>query len=82
MDQNKGSILSWRLSLAETLAFGATVATLVLWLSEKFLLKEDGNKLETRVAAIEGEISQLKTGMGQIAVDVSYIRGRLEPNKK
>lgn len=77
-----GSLLSWKLSLAETLAFGVTIITVVLWLSDRFLSKEDGSKLEGRVAAIESEISQIKSGMSNIAIDVSYIRGRIEPKNK
>lgn len=80
--EQKGSILNWRLSLAESLALAATVATLTLWITTRFQSKEEALKLEQRVIAVEAEISSLRSSMNSIAVDVSYIRGRLEPKTK
>jgi hypothetical protein len=80
MDQ-KGSITHWRLSLAESLSLAATVAILTLWLTTKFQSKEDAEKLEARVGAVETELTNLRAGMNSIAVDVSYIRGKLENAK-
>lgn len=80
---NQGhDLLKWRLTLAETLAFGVTVATLVLWLSDKFQSKDEGFKIEKRVENLEIKISNLSDGINSIAKDLSYIRGRLEPSSK
>lgn len=79
---HKGPLLQWRLSLAETLSFGMTVAMLVYFITEKFQSKEDATKLERRVEKVETEISQVKEGITAISKDVSYIRGRLEPRGK
>lgn len=78
----KSSILKWRLTLAETLGFGFTVATLVLWLSNTFQSRDEGYKIEKRVENLEIKISNLSDGINSIAKDLSYIRGRLEPKEK
>ncbi len=80
--EHKGPLLQWRLSLAETLSFGVTLAMLVYFITEKFQSKEDATKLERRVEKVEAEISQVKEGISMISKDVSYIRGRLEPREK
>ena len=77
--EQKGTLLQWRLSLAETLSFGITIAVLVYFVTDKFQSKEDAQKLERRVEKVETEISQVKEGINLISKDVSYIRGRLEP---
>lgn len=77
--EHKGSLLQWRLSLAETLAFGVSIAMLVYFITDKFQSKDDATKLEKRVEKVELEISQVKEGINLISKDVSYIRGRLEP---
>lgn len=76
--EHKGPLLQWRLSLAETLSFGITVAVLVFFITEKFQSKEDATKLERRVEKVEAEISQVKDGISLISKDVSYIRGKIE----
>lgn len=80
--EQKGTLLQWRLSLAETLSFGVTIAVLVYFITDKFQSKEDAMKLERRVEKVEAEISQVKEGINAISKDVSYIRGRLEPRGK
>lgn len=80
MDQ-RGNILQWRLSVAESVALAATVATMTLWLTATFQSKEDAHKLEQRVSSIEIELTNLRSSMNSIAVDVSYIRGKLENAK-
>lgn len=80
--EQRGSFLKWNLSLAETLAFGMTVAMLVYFVTDKFQSKEDAYKLERRVEKVEAEISQVKEGINSISKDVSYIRGRIEPKNK
>lgn len=81
MDQ-KGPLLQWKLSLAETLSFGITVAFFVWFVTEKFQSKEEAFKLERRVEKVEADISLVKEGISAISKDVSYIRGRLEPRAK
>lgn len=77
MDQ-KGALLSWKLSLAETLSFGITIAVFVYFITSNFQSKEDGHKLEQRIENVERDLASLRTGVNQIAVDVSYIRAKVE----
>lgn len=72
--EHKGSVLRWRLTLSESIALAVACVGVTLWMSARFQTKEDAAKLELRVSAME-------SNMNQIAVDVSYIRGRLEPKK-
>ncbi len=81
MDQ-KGTILNWKLSLAETLSFGITIAVLVYFITNNFQSKEDGKKLEDRIQNVERDLASLRSGVNQIAVDVSFIRGALTSPKK
>lgn len=81
MDQT-GNLLKWKLTFAETLAFGVTVAVLVTWLSTNYQSKTDAHKLETRIERVELEMSQMREGINNISRDVSYIRGRLENKGK
>lgn len=80
--EQKGSILSWKLSLAETISFGITLTILVYFITANFQSKEDGLVLEKRIERVENELSTLRTSVNQISVDTSYIRGRLEPKAK
>lgn len=80
--EHKGSLLSWRLSLAESLAMAAVVASVTLWMTTRFQSKEDASKQDTRITAVETELSSLRTGINNVAVDVSWVRGRLEPKSK
>lgn len=72
-------MLAWKLSLAETLSFGITVAALVIFATSNFQSKEDGYKLEKRIDRLENELSNMRTILNQISSDLAYIRGRLEP---
>lgn len=80
--EQAGTLLKWKLTLAETLAFGVTVAVMVVWLSTNYQSKEDASKLEGRIERVELEMSQMREGISNISKDVSYIRGRLEPRSK
>lgn len=80
--EQKGTFLSWKLSLAETLSFGITIAFLVFFITNNFQSKEDGKKLEERIQNVERDLASLRTGVNQIAVDVSFIRGALTAPKK
>ena len=44
--ETRGTLLSWKLSLAETLSFGISVALLVWFITTNFQSKEDGKVLE------------------------------------
>ncbi|MBY0413707.1 MAG: hypothetical protein K2Q18_06060 [Bdellovibrionales bacterium] len=80
--EQKGSLLNWKLSLIETLGFGMTVASLVYFLTDNFQSKEEGKKLENRIENVERDLASLRSGVNQIAVDVSFIRGALTTNTK
>ena len=90
MEQVGGSMLKWRLTLAETLSFGVSVALatggITIWSMTTFQSKTDASELrqqfEHRVNSLEEELKAIRGNMGQIAVDVSYIRGKLEPRTK
>ena len=84
--QSAKGLLSWQLSLAETLSFGATVAIFTLWAMSTFVAKSDvkewQSNVDSRVAKIELQIVEMQKSQNQIAVDVSWIRGRLEPKQR
>ena len=80
--EQTGTLLKWKLTLAETLAFGVTVAVMVVWLSTNYQSKAEALKLENRIERVELEMSQMREGISNISKDVSYIRGRLEPRGK
>lgn len=80
--EQAGNLLKWKLSLAETLAFGVTVAVMVVWLSTNYQSKADALKLEARIERVEFEMTQMREGINGIARDVSYIRGKLETKGK
>lgn len=80
--EQTGTLLKWKLTLAETLAFGVTVAVMVVWLSTNYQSKAEALKLENRIERVELEMSQMREGINKISTDVSYIRGRLEPRTK
>lgn len=89
----KGPLLGWKLSLAETLSFGVTIAALTWWVSSTFQDKEEANKsfqskiefmeykesVNSRLTKVEAEISLMRTTIENVGRDTSYIRGRLEP---
>jgi len=76
-----GSLLQWNLSLAETIGACATVSAIVLWFGKTFQSKEDAKDMNKRIEKVESELGQLKSGVNQIAVDVSFIRGALTVTK-
>jgi len=75
--------MKWRLSLAETLAFGSTVAVLTFWISSTFYTKTEQLSwkadIEGRIQSIETKIGSIENNVTGIRADVAYIRGRLEP---
>lgn len=80
--EQTGNLLKWKLTLAETLAFGATLTVIVTWMSANYQSKTEALKLESRIERVESEMSQMREGIHNISKDVSYIRGRLEPKGK
>lgn len=80
--EQRGTVLSWKLSLAETLSFGATIAVLVFFITNNFQSKEDGIVLEKRIERVENELSGMKETLSEINAGISYIKGRLEPKNK
>ncbi|MFN3453435.1 MAG: hypothetical protein ACK41T_00645 [Pseudobdellovibrio sp.] len=58
-------------------------ATIILWSENRYQSKQDAQKYEAyndgRVSKVEAEVTDIKRNTNQIAVDVSYIRGKLEP---
>lgn len=80
--ETRGTLLSWKLSLAETLSFGISVALLVWFVTTNFQSKEDGRVLEKRIERVENELSGMKETLSEINSGISYIKGRLEPKNK
>ena len=81
----QGKIIKW--SIEEVAAFAVTVASIttaiILWSISNFQSKQEANELKSvvneRLSKVELEVQILRSSVGQISVDVSYIRGRLEP---
>lgn len=81
----QGRIIKW--SIEEVAAFAVTVASIttavILWSISNFQSKEEASELKQnindRLSKVELEVQILRSSVGQISVDVSYIRGRLEP---
>ena len=84
----QGKIIKW--SIEEVVAFAVTVASIttaiILWSISNFQSKQEANDLKNtvneRLSKVELEVQILRSSVGQISVDVSYIRGRLEPKTK
>lgn len=84
----QGKIIKW--SIEEVAAFAVTVASIttavILWSISNFQSKDEANSLKAsigeRLTKVELEVQILRSSVGQISVDVSYIRGRLEPKPK
>ena len=84
----QGKIIKW--SIEEVAAFAVTVASIttaiILWSISNFQSKQEANDLKNtvndRLSKVELEVQILRSSVGQISVDVSYIRGRLEPKSK
>lgn len=73
----------WRMSIVETIAIASALVGVTVWVTMTFQSKLDAtqhqNAIDTRFSVMQAEITSLNTSTNQIAVDVSYIRGRLEP---
>lgn len=80
--ETEGTLLKWKLSLAETLSFGVSIAILVWFIMTNFQSKADGRILEKRIERVENELSGMKETLSEINAGISYIKGRLEPKNK
>lgn len=80
--EQRGNLLNWKLSLAETLSFGVTIAALVFFVTTNFISKDEGQKLEKRIDRLEIELSSMRSILTEISNNLSYLRGRLEPKDK
>lgn len=84
----QGKIIKW--SIEEVVAFAVTIPSIttaiILWSISNFQSKAEANDLKQtvneRLSKVELEVQILRSSVGQISVDVSYIRGRLEPKAK
>lgn len=75
----KQPLLSWKLSLAETLAFGCTVAAVVAFSFGNFTSKSEAQALEKRIENLERQLGLMKDDLSHIRATTEYIKGRLEP---
>lgn len=73
------TLLSWKLSLAETLAFGCTMAIVVTFAFANFSSKSEAQALEKRIENLEKQLGSIKDDMSHIRATTEYIKGRLEP---
>ena len=65
-------------STQEVLLAVSTVIGIVLWAGREFQSKEDAQRQDAEISAMKQDIAALRSGMGQIAIDVSYIRAKVE----
>ena len=71
-------LLSWKLSIAETLAFGCTVAAIVAFSFTSFSSKSEAQALEKRIESLERQMYYMRDDLTAIRVSVEYVRGRME----
>lgn len=61
------------------------VVSVFAYFISRFQTKVDADKVEndlkTWIRKVENDVSRVQTSLERIGGDVSYIRGRLEPNK-
>lgn len=80
MSSDRG-MLSWKLSLAETLAFGSTVAIVIIFAFGNFTSRSEARVLEKRIESLERQMGLMKDDLSHIRATVEYIKGRLEPKQ-
>lgn len=75
--------MNWKISLPEAMALVATVVSITLWSHTTFQSKDDAKdtkiSFEARLNKVESELINLRNDISDVAKDVNYIRGRLEP---
>jgi len=84
--KNKGSILEWNMTLAETLAFGVTLVTMTLWVMATFVEKTSADEfaehVDKRFNKHESFELRLDSKIDKIEDDVAVIRGILEAQRR
>lgn len=79
-------LLTWKISIAEALAFGVTVATLTLWVMatfvEKTSAKDFADSVDARFKTQESREARLEGKIDKIEDDVAVIRGILEGQRR
>lgn len=79
-------LLTWKISVAEALAFGVTVATLTLWVMatfvEKTSAKDFADSVDARFKTQESREARLEGKIDKIEDDVAVIRGILEGQRR
>ena len=79
-------LLSWKLTLAETLSFAGVLVASTLWITgtfmEKSAAKEFANSVEGRFFVYEGRAVRIDEKLNKIENDVTRIRTILEHKKK
>lgn len=75
----RAPLLAWKLSLAEALAFGCTVAAIVAFSFGNFTSKSEAQASERRIENLEKQLGSIKDDMSHIRATTEYIKGRLEP---
>jgi hypothetical protein len=83
MERITKDMLDLKISLGQVLAGIAVTTSVVVYVHTSFLTKNEGKELEARVferiSRMERQQDQQMILTSKIAVDVSYIKGKLEP---
>lgn len=82
LEADNSSLMRRYVTLAEAVSFVSVVAIAIVWFSGTYQSKDDAKKVEARIEKLEDKMTAMSTGINQIASDVSYIKGRLEPKGK
>jgi hypothetical protein len=79
-------VSNWKISLPNLLVLMSMVVGVTTWSFQTFQSKEVAHRehaqFDARIQAAEGEIRNMHSTISDVAKDVSYIRGRLEPRVK
>lgn len=71
-------MLKWKLSLAETLAFGSTVAVVMVFAFSNFSSKTESQAIERRVENLERQMGSMRDDISAIRASTEYVKGRIE----
>ena len=78
--------LTWKLSVAESLAFAATAVTITLWVMATFVEKtsarEFSDQVEARFMQTDARHLRVEGKIDKIEDDVAVIRGILEAQRQ
>lgn len=82
----KGSVTQWNITVLEAIILASGAIGIVIWAMNTFQKKDDAEEvkkaLQERVYRVELELSSIRKDTSDISRDVSYIRGRLEPQSR